>query len=448
MSSDTIKLDEIDELKARIAKLELENKQLKELLQIGNVESSLLPESRKNEGIEKSSMSKGENRLNKEEIMRYGRQLILDGFGMKGQLKLRQASILIVGAGGLGAPAALYLAGAGVGEIGIVDYDTVDTSNLHRQIIHGESRTGISKVVSAKMAIEDLNPTVTVHVHDLLIDSSNALNLIKPYDLVLDCTDNAATRYLLNDACVMLGKPLVSGSALRTEGQLTVYNWKGGPCYRCLYPTPPPPETVQNCSDNGVLGVVPGIIGCLQALEAIKILAEIQDQVQPWLLLFSATTAPMFRHIKLRARRHDCSVCGENPTQRSLIDYVAFCGRGALDKTPDITVLSPQDRITVQEYNKDRTSPHLLLDVREKVQYEICALDGSVNVPIKQLESRIDEVRESIKDESKPVYVICRLGNDSQLAVDILRRFGIISKDIIGGLRQWSREIDSDFPVY
>ncbi|OZJ05966.1 hypothetical protein BZG36_01257 [Bifiguratus adelaidae] len=213
-------------------------------------------------------------KLSNGEILRYGRQLILPNFGPKGQLKLRNASILIAGAGGLGSPAALYLGASGLGRLGIIDHDTVDTSNLHRQVIHTEDRVGVNKAESAKMAIKQINSLCEVVAYDLLLDSSNALNIIRNYDVVIDATDNAATRYLLNDACVLAGKPLVSGSALRLDGQLTIYNYRGGPCYRCLYPTPPPPETVTNCADGGVLGIVPGIIGCLEALEAIKIITE------------------------------------------------------------------------------------------------------------------------------------------------------------------------------
>ncbi|RUS19125.1 Molybdopterin-synthase sulfurtransferase [Endogone sp. FLAS-F59071] len=398
-------------------------------------------------------------RLNNAEIARYGRQLILPGFGIKGQFALRNTSILIVGAGGLGAPAALYLGAAGVGRLGIVDHDTVDVSNLHRQVIHNEARVGINKAVSAKMTVEAINQYCQVIAYDLLLDSSNARNIIDQheivlsnyrYDIVIDATDNVATRYLLNDACVLGGKPLVSGSALRMDGQLTVYNYQGGPCYRCLYPNPPPPETVTNCSDGGVMGV-----GTLQALEAIKIAAGIKGSVlsadTPTLFLLSADRTPPFRSVRLRARKNDCVVCGETPTIKELIDYVEFCGAAAVDKS----------------YATLRASgiPHLLLDVREPVQYDICALEGSVLVPLKELDRRVDEVKKKVQEaggnvivevmtptfscHETPVYVVCRLGNDSQVAVHILQHHGLGgAKDIVGGLYRWSRDVDPEFPIY
>ncbi|KAL1929094.1 hypothetical protein VTP01DRAFT_2153 [Rhizomucor pusillus] len=391
-------------------------------------------------------------RLSNAEIRRYGRQLILPGFGIPAQLKLRNSSVLIVGAGGLGSPAALYLGAGGVGRLGIVDHDTVDVSNLHRQVIHKEKTQGISKAVSAMMAVNDINPMCRVVPYETVLDSSNALDVIKDYDVVLDATDNVATRYLLNDACVLLGKPLVSGSALRMDGQLTVYNYNGGPCYRCLHPVPPPPETVTNCSDGGVLGVVPGIIGTLQALEAIKIITGIEANVSPSFLIFSGSHSPMFRTMKLRGKKKDCAICGENPTIKQLVDYVQFCGAAATDKEQSLSVLSPEERVHVQEYYNATLAnePHVLLDVRSKVQFEICSLPNSIHIPLAELEKRIPEIDDKLKETgAKQVYVVCRLGNDSQLAVQILQKHGIENaRDIAGGLYKWATEIDDTFPIY
>ncbi|CAI2175944.1 18088_t:CDS:2 [Funneliformis geosporum] len=360
------------------------------------------------------------NDLSLDEYTRYGRQLILPGFGKSGQLKLKNTSILIVGAGGLGAPVAIYLAAAGVGKLGIIDYDTVEKSNLQRQVIHNESREGVSKAQSARMTIEELNSLCQCVAYDILLDSSNALEIIEKYDIVIDATDNVATRYLLNDACVMAGIPLVSGSALRMDGQLTIYNYKGGPCYRCLFPKPPPPESVLNCSDGGVLGVVTGVIGCLQALQAIKIATDMNGGPHN-LLIFSATSYPLFRSMKLRPKKEDCALCGERPSITELIDYVQFCGSGALDKSPTVNVLGYEDRIEPK--------------VRKN-------LPNSINIPLNDLPNKIEEVKKSLEKLNTP-------GNDSQHAVNILKNVlkGEI-KDIIGGLYKWSLDVDQEFPIY
>ncbi|KAF9931339.1 Molybdenum cofactor synthesis protein 3 [Mortierella alpina] len=392
--------------------------------------------------------------LTNPEIARYGRQLILPGFGIQGQMDLRNCSMLIVGAGGLGASSALYLGASGVGRLGIVDHDTVDISNLHRQVIHNEARQGMSKAESAALSVRLLNPHCEVIVHNLVLESSNAQPIIDAYDIVIDATDNVATRYLLNDACVLGRKPLVSGSALRLDGQLTVYNYNGGPCYRCLFPTPPPAETVTNCSDGGVLGVVPGTIGCLQALEAIKIATGMSAKDPPTMTLFSANTSTMFRTIKLRKRKSECIVCGDAPTITKLIDYVRFCGSSATDKTPDLLLIPLQERLTCDTYKKIREEqmPHLLLDVREKVQFDICSLPSSLNIPLKVLPDEIEKVKSRLGNNTdQPVYVVCRRGNDSQPAVRILQEHGITTgeiKDLVGGLDRWADRIDPDFPKY
>ncbi|KAF9325819.1 Molybdenum cofactor synthesis protein 3 [Podila minutissima] len=370
------------------------------------------------------------------------------------QMNLRNCSVLVVGAGGLGSPCALYLGAAGVGRLGIVDHDVVDTSNLHRQIIHNEARQGMSKAQSAALSIQMINPHCQVIPYDLVLDSSNAQPVINQYDIVIDATDNVATRYLLNDACVLGNKPLVSGSALRLDGQLTIYNYRGGPCYRCLFPTPPPAETVTNCSDGGVLGVVPGIIGCLQALEAIKIAIRTNDQYPPTMTIFSANSSTMFRTIKLRKKKSECIMCGDSPTITKLIDYVRFCGSSATDKTPDLHLIPFDERLTCEKYKQiiDNHVPHLVLDVREKVQFDICSLPESLNIPLKNLPRELEQIKHTLgADSSKPIYVVCRRGNDSQPAARILQEAGVTAgevKDVVGGLDRWSDKIDPSFPKY
>lgn len=364
----------------------------------------------------------------------------------------------MVGAGGLGSPALLYLAASGVGSIGIVDYDLVDSSNLQRQIIHKEESVGKPKANSASSAIHSLNSLVSTRVHNIVLDSSNALHVIKDYNVVVDATDNVATRYLLNDACVLLGKPLVSGSALRMDGQLTVYNHQGGPCYRCVFPTPPPPETVGTCSDNGVLGVVPGIMGCMQALEAIKILSGMGTSYSQKLLLFDAVSGS-FRSVKLRPKSPDCVICSDNPSVNSLIDYTQFCGSAANDKQLCLKVSRPEERLSCLDYyNHVRMGDvsHVLLDVREPLQFQICSLPGSLHIPLNKLEDSIEELKSHCVDTTSyddphktPIYVVCRLGNDSQLAVQLLRKLGFRnSLDLIGGLDAWTIDVDSEFPRY
>ncbi|KAG1520751.1 hypothetical protein G6F52_007371 [Rhizopus delemar] len=337
------------------------------------------------------------DKLTNQEIFRFGRQLVTPKFGYEAQLKLRNKSFLIVGAGGLGAPAALYLGAGGVGRLGIVDHDVVDINNLHRQVIHTEARRGVNKAVSAATTV-------------------------KSYDIIIDATDNIATRYLLSDAGVLAGKPVVSGSALRTDGQLTIYNYNNGPCFRCLHPTPPPAAAVGRCVDNGVLGVVPGIIGILQALEAIKVAIGSAALSDPSFLIFSAMSNPMFRTMRLRQKKKDCAVCGENPTITELIDYVQFCQGQANDDIVDEVILKREERIDVDEYNEiiEKGKPHLLVDVRPKIQYDICHLPNSLHIPIEELPKEMHKVKEAMKEQNvtdKDVFVVCRLGNDSQIAV-------------------------------
>ncbi|KAI8337844.1 hypothetical protein EDC96DRAFT_450210 [Choanephora cucurbitarum] len=312
-------------------------------------------------------------RLTNKEIYRFGRQLVTPGFGYEC-------------AGGLGCPAALYLGAGGVGRLGIVDHDTVDINNLHRQVVHTEARKGVNKAVSVAIAVKENYPDLDVIPYAYALDRTNALELIKQYDIVIDATDNIATRYLLSDACVLAGKPCVSGSALRHDGQLTVYNYKNSPCFRCLHPVPPPAATVGRCVDSGVLGL---------ALESSSL-------DQPSFLIFSAMGNPMFRTMRLRAKKKDCAICGENPTQTELIDYVQFCNDAADDKVVEETLLAREERVNAQEYNTIVQSgkPHLLVDVRPEVQYGICRLPDSLHIPIEQLDKRIDQVKQAIKEKN------------------------------------------------
>ncbi|KAK3563603.1 hypothetical protein QTP86_031853 [Hemibagrus guttatus] len=407
--------------------------------------------------------------LTNDDIMRYSRQLLLPELGVKGQISLLNTSVLVVGCGGLGCPLALYLAAAGIGRLGLLDYDEVELSNLHRQVLHTERTQGLPKALSAAQALHRLNSTTQCVPYHLQLSSENALQLVQQYPFMLysDCSDNVPTRYLVNDACVLSGKPLVSASALRMEGQLTVYNYNGGPCYRCLYPVPPPPDTVTNCSDGGVLGVVVGVMGCLQALEVLKIASGQKSSFGQQLQMFDAQDG-RFRCIKLRAKQASCVVCGDMPSVTELQDYESFCGSAATDKCRRLNLLSAEQRVSVQEYKSfvDCGTPHLLLDVRPKVEVDICHLPVSINIPLASLEDqktdhinflkeKISELKSQMSSESQvPVFVVCKLGNDSQKAVLLLEKMSgtelkhITVKDITGGLMAWANKIDPCFPKY
>ncbi|XP_042598871.1 adenylyltransferase and sulfurtransferase MOCS3-like [Cyprinus carpio] len=442
---------EIVALKKKLVQLEKENSVLTEL----------------QEKVINLSPLKSNTALNNEDIMRYSRQLLLPELGVKGQVALSNKSVLVVGCGGLGCPVAQYLAAAGVGRLGLLDYDVVELSNLHRQVLHTELTQGQPKALSAAQAISRLNSTVQCVPYHLQLSRENATHLIQQYDIVADCSDNVPTRYLVNDACVLTGKPLVSASALRMEGQLTVYNCRGGPCYRCLYPTPPPPETVTNCSDGGVLGVVPGIMGCLQALEVLKIASGQGSSFEKQLLMFDGQEG-RFRSIRLRPKQAECAVCGETPTVTELQDYEQFCGSAATDKCRRLNLLTKEQRVSVQEYKAvlDSSAPHLLLDVRPKVEVDICHLPVSINIPLSSLENKkaehltllkdtVSDIKQQMNIKSQvPVFVVCKLGNDSQKAVQLLEKMSgqeieqITVKDVIGGLMAWASKIDPSFPQY
>ena len=379
--------------------------------------------------------------LNNEEIRRYSRHLILPEVGLAGQKRIKGTSVLCIGAGGLGSPIAMYLAAAGIGRIGIVDFDTVDYSNLQRQILHTDADVGRSKAESAKETIRGINPHCEVVLHNTRISSENALDLIRSYDIVVDGTDNFPTRYLTNDACVLLKKPNVYGSIFRFEGQASVFApHLGGPCYRCLYPEPPPPGMVPSCAEGGVLGVLPGIIGCIQATEILKLAIGRGSSLVGRLLLFNALDMK-FRELKLR-RDPQCPVCGEHPTIKELIDYETFCG---IVPEPENAV-NP-DEVTVQDMKKALDNPGLnikVVDVREPDEYEIAKVAGVPLLPLSELPDRFTEL-----DPNQQYYLHCKAGVRSLKALNFLRQQGFkYVKSVKGGITAWSDEIDRNVPRY
>ena len=380
--------------------------------------------------------------LSNEEISRYSRHLILPEVGMAGQKKLKGTSVLCIGTGGLGSPIAMYLAAAGIGKIGIVDFDVVDYSNLQRQIIHGTADVDRPKVQSGKETLNSINPEVEVVIHETMLTSENALDIIEPYDIVVDGTDNFPTRYLTNDACVLLKKPNVYGSIFRFEGQASVFAPElGGPCYRCLYPEPPPPGMVPSCAEGGVLGVLPGIIGCIQATEIIKLALGKGEPLINRLMLYSALDMS-FRELKLR-RDPKCPICGENPTITELIDYQEFCGIG---HEPDEPQAHP-DEVSVQDMKKamdDSSSDIAFLDVREYDEVEIAKIEGVPLIPLGELPQRFMEL-----DPNQTIYIHCKVGGRSLKAVEFLKQQGFkYCKSVAGGINAWSDDIDSSVPRY
>lgn len=400
-----------------------------------------------------SNTKETSDKLTNEEIARYSRQIILPNFRVSGQLRMKNASVLIVGAGGLGCPSSQHLVGAGVGHIGLVDYDVLEVTNLHRQLMHSEEMLGVPKVDSLKASLLKLNSNTKITTFNTQLDSKNAKEIIMPFDIVLDCTDNVATRYLLNDACVIMGKPLVSGSALQFEGQLTVYNYKNGPCYRCVFPKPPPPEAVMNCGDGGVFATVTGIIGTMQAMETTKIIQDFEGVLTGKLMIYDALETT-FRNVKLRGKKNNCDICGESPIITELIDYEQFCGMKATDKDSHLTLLGPNERVTVEEFKeKYWETEHLLIDVRSSNEFEICQLPQAVNIPIKEVldDKKAENLQEIVeKSKKSPIFVVCRRGNDSQLAVKHLAKaFPTLTfQDITGGLHAWTKKVDPQFPMY
>ncbi|MEO0013916.1 MAG: molybdopterin biosynthesis protein MoeB [Cyanobacteriota bacterium] len=380
--------------------------------------------------------------LNKEEYQRYSRHIILPEVGLDGQKRLKAASVICIGSGGLGSPILLYLAAAGIGRIGLVDFDILDSSNLQRQIIHSESWVGKPKIQSAKDRILSINPYCQVDLYETAISSANALEILEPYDVVVDGTDNFPTRYLTNDACVLLDKPNVYGSIFRFEGQATVFNYQGGPNYRDLYPEPPPPGMVPSCAEGGVLGVLCGIIGTIQATETIKIILGAENTLSGRLLLYNAWDMK-FRELKLRPNP-------ERPVIEKLIDYQEFCGipqaaaaeQAASNAIAEMTV---QDLKQLMDSGKN---DFVLLDVRNPNEYEIAKIEGSVLIPLSELEdgSAVEKVKELVNGHRLIAH--CKLGGRSAKALNILRAAGIEGTNVKGGIIAWSQEIDSSIPQY
>ncbi|MGO8792237.1 MAG: molybdopterin-synthase adenylyltransferase MoeB [Terriglobia bacterium] len=379
--------------------------------------------------------------LSKDEILRYSRHLIMPEVGMEGQLKLKRAKVLCIGAGGLGSPLALYLGAAGVGKLGLVDFDVVDFTNLQRQVIHGTSDVGRTKLQSARDTLQEINPNVEIETFETRLSSENALDIFRDYDTVADGTDNFPTRYLVNDACVLLGKPNVYASIFRFEGQASIFYAEQGPCYRCLYPEPPPPGLVPSCAEGGVLGVLPGIMGCIQAMETVKLILGRGEPLIGRLLLFDAL-GMKFRELKLR-KNPDCPICGTHRTITKLIDYEQFCGIRGEEHVPVQTGIP---EITPAEVKKkiDAHEPFVLIDVREPHEYQICRIPGSKLIPLGEVPKRMSEL-----DSADEIVVHCKSGMRSAKAVDLLMKSGFRKiHNLKGGILAWSDQVDPSVPKY
>jgi adenylyltransferase/sulfurtransferase len=380
--------------------------------------------------------------LSNDEILRYSRHLIMPEVGMEGQQKLKAARVLCIGAGGLGSPLAMYLAAAGVGTLGIVDFDVVDFTNLQRQIIHATADVGRKKLESAEETIKGINPFVKVEKFETRLSSENALELFQQFDVIADGTDNFPTRYLVNDACVLTGRPNVYGSIFRFEGQASVFATKAGPCYRCLYPEPPPPGLVPSCAEGGVLGILPGLVGVIQATETIKLILGSGDALVGRLLLVDAL-AMKFRELKLR-KNPECPACGVHPTIKKLIDYEQFCGvrpmpAQAQPTEPQIPEIQPQEL----KRRLDAGEDIFILDVRERHEYQICNLGGHL-IPLRDLPSRVNEL-----DSSRQIVAHCKMGGRSAKAVEFLRQAGFRNVlNLAGGIMAWSDKVDPKVPKY
>jgi sulfur-carrier protein adenylyltransferase/sulfurtransferase len=380
--------------------------------------------------------------LSNDEILRYSRHLIMPEVGMEGQLKLKAAKVLMIGTGGLGAPLGLYLAAAGVGRIGIVDFDIVDSTNLQRQVIHGTKDIGRPKLDSAADRMHDVNPYVEIEKYEVRLTSENALELFKDYDIVVDGTDNFPTRYLVNDACILTGKPNVYGSIFRFEGQATVFGYDDGPCYRCLYPEPPPPGLVPSCAEGGVLGILPAVVGSIQATETVKLILGKGETLKGRLLLYDALNMK-FRELKLR-KNPECPMCGTHPTIHELIDYEQFCGIPQ-HVEPETQGMSEWEIDPVGlKQRLDNKDDVFILDVREPHEYDICRLEGSTLIPLGELPKRVSEL-----DSANDMVVYCRSGMRSGKAVDFLRKAGFRKvKNLTGGILAWSDQVDPSVPKY
>ncbi|ODQ81583.1 hypothetical protein BABINDRAFT_159855 [Babjeviella inositovora NRRL Y-12698] len=385
-----------------------------------------------------------------EEYLRYGRQMTVRELGISGQRKLKTARVLVIGAGGLGCPALLYLAGAGVGKLGIVDNDVVDTSNLHRQVLHSTERVGQLKCESAKTYLQKLNPFVEIETYPVRLLNSNSFAIFRNYEVILDCTDTPITRYLISDTATLCGLPVVSGSGLRTEGQLSILNFNNtGPCYRCFYPRPPPPNAVTSCSDGGVLGPAIGLVGVMMALETLKLVsgAYTQDNFKPFLTVYAGYPTQSLRTFNMRGRKADCKACSlqasitEKMITSGEINYTEFCGR------VNYNVLQPEERVSVEELAEALKSEVTLLDVRAPEQFEICSLPKATHISLDALEKMSVEELVQLKE---PIYVVCRFGNDSQLATRLLKERAGLKRvwDVKGGVSRWADVVDLKFPKY
>ncbi len=383
--------------------------------------------------------------LTKDEILRYSRHLIIPEVGIDGQQKLKAAKVLLIGAGGLGAPLGLYLAAAGVGRIGLVDFDVVDFTNLQRQVIHSTKDVGRNKIDSAAEKMQGINPNLQIVKHEVALSSENALDILKDYDIVVDGTDNFPTRYLVNDACVLLGKPNVYGSIFRFEGQATIFATEGGPCYRCLYPEPPPPGLVPSCAEGGVLGILPGTIGLIQATETVKLILGIGEPLIGRLLLYDAL-GMKFRELKLR-KNPECPICGDHRTITKLIDYHQFCGvPSPKDAAPVQETEMNEGEIDVVELKQkiDRGDKFTLIDVREPHEYKICSIPGARLIPLGEFPQHVGEF-----NPEDDIVIHCRSGMRSAKACDVLRRAGFEHvRNVVGGILAWSDKVDPNVPKY
>jgi adenylyltransferase/sulfurtransferase len=380
--------------------------------------------------------------LSNDEILRYSRHLIIPEVGIEGQRKLKAAKVLLIGAGGLGAPLGLYLSAAGIGKIGLVDFDVVDFTNLQRQVIHATADVGRKKLDSAAAKMQAINPHVGIVKHEVALSSENALDILKDYDIVVDGTDNFPTRYLVNDACVLLGKPNVYGSIFRFEGQATVFAYEGGPCYRCLYPEPPPPGLVPSCAEGGVLGILPGTVGLIQATEAVKLILGIGEPLVGRLLLYDAL-GMRFRELKLR-KNPECPVCGDHPTVTKLIDYQQFCGIPQHQPVEEKKASETDIDVTEVKAKLDRGDKFVLIDVREPHEYRICNIPGAKLVPLGEFPQHVGEF-----DPEADIVIHCRSGVRSAKACAILRQAGFKQvRNMTGGILAWSDKVDPSVPKY
>ncbi len=380
--------------------------------------------------------------LSNEEVARYSRHLIMPEVGMDGQLKLKAASVLCIGAGGLGSPVAMYLAAAGVGRLGIVDFDVVDYSNLQRQVIHGTPDVGRPKLDSARDTLNAINPEVHIETHEVALSSANALDVLRGYDVIVDGTDNFPTRYLVNDACVLLGIPNAYGSIFRFEGQASVFGAQDGPCYRCLYPEPPPPGLVPSCAEGGVLGILPGVVGTIQATETVKLIMGVGEPLVGRFLVYDALRM-RFRELKLR-KDPDCPVCGDNPTVTELIDYEQFCGITPAAPAPEPAAAGDDATVEQLKSRLDGGDGVFILDVREPQEYQICSIPGSTLIPLGDLPSRLGEL-----EGRGEMIVHCKSGARSAKAVKLLREAGFAqARNLQGGILRWIDAVDPSLPKY